>query len=114
MVLLIFHRWKALDSAALRRSSVSFFESDKSETAVSRWTRARTRAAKVTFLLSNLSYFDHFLMLWTRRLFAQKNRCLEKILNHFCLVLPFDLRKQLISLPVFLPKSFNMFNIEYL
>ncbi|EXB29706.1 hypothetical protein L484_013480 [Morus notabilis] len=39
--------WKALDFAALRRSSVSFFESDKSETALSRWARARTRAAKV-------------------------------------------------------------------
>ncbi|KAK8478094.1 hypothetical protein V6N13_063128 [Hibiscus sabdariffa] len=39
--------WKALEFAALRRSSVSFFSSDKSETAVSRWARARTRAAKV-------------------------------------------------------------------
>ncbi|GMN36945.1 hypothetical protein TIFTF001_006408 [Ficus carica] len=39
--------WKALDFAALRRSSVSFFDSDKSETAVSRWARARTRAAKI-------------------------------------------------------------------
>lgn len=41
------YRWQALDFAALRRSSVSFFESIKSETAVSRWARARTRAAKV-------------------------------------------------------------------
>uniref|UniRef100_A0A803NY63 Uncharacterized protein n=1 Tax=Cannabis sativa TaxID=3483 RepID=A0A803NY63_CANSA len=39
--------WKALDFAALRRSSVSFFDSDKPETAISRWSRARTRAAKV-------------------------------------------------------------------
>ncbi|XP_017977990.1 PREDICTED: IQ domain-containing protein IQM1 [Theobroma cacao] len=39
--------WKALEFAALRRSSVSFFNSKKSETAVSRWARARTRAAKV-------------------------------------------------------------------
>ncbi|XP_062024945.1 IQ domain-containing protein IQM1-like [Rosa rugosa] len=39
--------WKALDFAALRRSSVSFFESVESETAVSRWARAKTRAAKV-------------------------------------------------------------------
>ncbi|KAK3220477.1 hypothetical protein Dsin_014447 [Dipteronia sinensis] len=38
--------WKGLDFAALRRSSVSFFNSDKSETAVSRWARARVRAAK--------------------------------------------------------------------
>ncbi|XP_070661112.1 IQ domain-containing protein IQM1-like isoform X1 [Malus domestica] len=39
--------WQALDFAALSRSSVSFFESVKSETAVSRWARARTRAAKI-------------------------------------------------------------------
>ncbi|XWS16211.1 hypothetical protein CRYUN_Cryun34aG0065700 [Craigia yunnanensis] len=39
--------WKALEFAALRRCSVSFFNSNKSETAVSRWARARTRAAKV-------------------------------------------------------------------
>ncbi|GAU33561.1 hypothetical protein TSUD_143530 [Trifolium subterraneum] len=39
--------WKALDFAALRRSSVSFFDENKQETAVSRWGRARTRAAKI-------------------------------------------------------------------
>ncbi|XP_058068920.1 IQ domain-containing protein IQM1-like [Magnolia sinica] len=39
--------WKALDFAALKRSSVSFFDIEKPETAVSRWSRARTRAAKV-------------------------------------------------------------------
>jgi hypothetical protein len=39
--------WKALDFAALKRSSVSFFDVQKPETAVSRWARARTRAAKV-------------------------------------------------------------------
>ncbi|RDX77499.1 IQ domain-containing protein IQM1, partial [Mucuna pruriens] len=39
--------WKALDFAALKRSSVSFFDGEKQETAVSRWSRARTRAAKV-------------------------------------------------------------------
>ncbi|KAF9680445.1 hypothetical protein SADUNF_Sadunf06G0121900 [Salix dunnii] len=39
--------WKALDFAALERSSVSFFNDEKPETAVSRWARARTRAAKV-------------------------------------------------------------------
>ncbi|GER36007.1 calmodulin-binding family protein, partial [Striga asiatica] len=39
--------WKALDFAALKRSSVSFFEEDKHETAVSKWARARTRAAKI-------------------------------------------------------------------
>ncbi|KAH8514502.1 hypothetical protein H0E87_007366 [Populus deltoides] len=39
--------WKALDFAALRRCSISFFDSERSETAVSRWARARTRAAKV-------------------------------------------------------------------
>ncbi|KAK9066175.1 hypothetical protein SSX86_013496 [Deinandra increscens subsp. villosa] len=39
--------WKALDFAALKRSSVSFFCKDKPESAVSRWGRARTRVAKV-------------------------------------------------------------------
>ncbi|XP_073149477.1 IQ domain-containing protein IQM5-like isoform X2 [Henckelia pumila] len=39
--------WKAMDFAALKQSSVSFFDVEKPETAVSRWARARTRAAKV-------------------------------------------------------------------
>lgn len=39
--------WKALDFAALKVSSVSFFDVEKTETATSRWSRARTRAAKV-------------------------------------------------------------------
>ncbi|KAE8673633.1 protochlorophyllide-dependent translocon component 52 [Hibiscus syriacus] len=39
--------WKLLDFAELKRSSVSFFDTDKHETAISRWSRARTRAAKV-------------------------------------------------------------------
>ncbi|GAB2291844.1 hypothetical protein Dimus_026095 [Dionaea muscipula] len=39
--------WKALDFAALKRSSVSFFNGEKPETAVDRWARARTKAAKV-------------------------------------------------------------------
>nr|POF01670.1 iq domain-containing protein iqm1 [Quercus suber] len=39
--------WKAIDFASLRHSSISFFESDRSETTISRWARARTRAAKV-------------------------------------------------------------------
>ncbi|OVA08180.1 IQ motif [Macleaya cordata] len=39
--------WKALDFAALKRSSVSFFNIEKHESAFSRWARARTRAAKV-------------------------------------------------------------------
>ncbi|XP_022987674.1 IQ domain-containing protein IQM1-like [Cucurbita maxima] len=39
--------WKAIDFANLKRSSVSFFNIEKPETAVSRWARARTRAAKV-------------------------------------------------------------------
>ncbi|KAF5748330.1 hypothetical protein HS088_TW04G00282 [Tripterygium wilfordii] len=39
--------WKALDFASLKRSSVSFFNIEKPETAVSRWARAKTRAAKV-------------------------------------------------------------------
>ncbi|XP_023001836.1 IQ domain-containing protein IQM1 [Cucurbita maxima] len=39
--------WKALDFAALKVSSVSFFDVEKTQTATSRWSRARTRAAKV-------------------------------------------------------------------
>ncbi|XP_059633133.1 IQ domain-containing protein IQM1-like [Cornus florida] len=39
--------WKALDFAALKRTSVSFFNDEKPETAVSRWARARTMAARV-------------------------------------------------------------------
>ncbi|XP_026449296.1 IQ domain-containing protein IQM1-like [Papaver somniferum] len=39
--------WKALDSAALKLSSETFFNGEKHETATSRWTRALTRAAKV-------------------------------------------------------------------
>ena len=36
-----------MDFAELKRSSISFFEIEKHETAVSRWSRARTKAAKV-------------------------------------------------------------------
>ncbi|CAA6660937.1 unnamed protein product [Spirodela intermedia] len=39
--------WKALDFASLSKSSISFFNDEKPETAVSRWARARTRAAKL-------------------------------------------------------------------
>ncbi|KAG9148299.1 hypothetical protein Leryth_012254 [Lithospermum erythrorhizon] len=39
--------WKLLDSAELKSCSVSFFNIEKPETAISRWSRARTRAAKV-------------------------------------------------------------------
>ncbi|PRQ23202.1 hypothetical protein RchiOBHm_Chr6g0258771 [Rosa chinensis] len=36
-------RWKTLDPAALKQSSVSFFDVEKPETAVLWWARARTR-----------------------------------------------------------------------
>ncbi|TVU31025.1 hypothetical protein EJB05_22689 [Eragrostis curvula] len=39
--------WKLLDFALLKRNSVSFFDIEKPETAVSKWSRARIRAAKV-------------------------------------------------------------------
>ncbi|GAA0147182.1 hypothetical protein LIER_36468 [Lithospermum erythrorhizon] len=39
--------WKLLDSAELKSCSVSFFDIGKPETAISRWSRARTRVAKV-------------------------------------------------------------------
>ena len=44
-------RWKLLDFAELKRSSISFFGIEKHETALSRWARARTRAAKVNFYM---------------------------------------------------------------
>ncbi|XP_048133666.1 IQ domain-containing protein IQM1-like [Rhodamnia argentea] len=39
--------WKAIDFAALKHSSVSFYKDDKPETVGSRWARAKTRVAKV-------------------------------------------------------------------
>lgn len=39
--------WKLLNFAELRRSSISFFDIEKHETAISRWSRARTRAARI-------------------------------------------------------------------
>ncbi|KAF9664813.1 hypothetical protein SADUNF_Sadunf16G0057100 [Salix dunnii] len=39
--------WKLLEFTELRRSSISFFYFEKPETAISRWSRARMRAAKV-------------------------------------------------------------------
>ncbi|XXG64195.1 hypothetical protein AAC387_Pa05g2207 [Persea americana] len=39
--------WKLLDFAELKQSSVSFFDIEKPESAISRWSRARKRAAKV-------------------------------------------------------------------
>ncbi|KAL6893551.1 hypothetical protein ACP4OV_007649 [Aristida adscensionis] len=39
--------WKLLDFALLKRSSVSFFDIEKQETAMSKWSRATTRVAKV-------------------------------------------------------------------
>ncbi|KAF5747744.1 hypothetical protein HS088_TW05G00471 [Tripterygium wilfordii] len=45
---LVEQRWsKLLDFAELKRSSISFFDIERPETAFSRWSRARTRAAKV-------------------------------------------------------------------
>ncbi|XP_020258389.1 IQ domain-containing protein IQM1-like [Asparagus officinalis] len=39
--------WKLLDFAMLKRDSVSFFDIKKTESALSRWSRAKSRAAKV-------------------------------------------------------------------
>ncbi|KHG08547.1 Abnormal spindle-like microcephaly-associated protein [Gossypium arboreum] len=41
--------WKVLDLAELKQSSVSFFDVKKPESMVSRWARAKTRAAKVGY-----------------------------------------------------------------
>ncbi|KAF4353146.1 hypothetical protein G4B88_003023 [Cannabis sativa] len=47
IICVLYMWWKLLDFAELKRSSISFFDIEKHETAVSRWSRARTRAAKV-------------------------------------------------------------------
>lgn len=53
--------WKVLDFAELKRSSVSFFDIEKHETAISRWSRARTRAAKVKLdIIALLASMDLF------------------------------------------------------
>eukprot|EP01018_Ginkgo_biloba_P001378 Gb_31509 [translate_table: standard] len=39
--------WQAIDFVTLKQTTVSFFDVDKPETAVSRWSRARVKAAKV-------------------------------------------------------------------
>ncbi|KAI9176403.1 hypothetical protein LWI28_002376 [Acer negundo] len=39
--------WKVLDFAALKQSPVSFFNTEEPETAVTRWEKARRRAAKI-------------------------------------------------------------------
>lgn len=41
------NRWKALDFATLKLNSVSFFKEEERETAISRWTRAKKRLARV-------------------------------------------------------------------
>ncbi|XP_010519656.1 PREDICTED: IQ domain-containing protein IQM2-like [Tarenaya hassleriana] len=39
--------WKVMDFVELERSSLLFFDKDRQESAVSRWSRAKTKAAKV-------------------------------------------------------------------
>ena len=46
-----FYRWKVLDFALLKNSSVSFFNDHKQEEAVAKWARAKTRAAMVILVL---------------------------------------------------------------
>lgn len=48
--------WKLLDFAELKHSSISFFEIEKHETAISRWSRAKNRAAKVNLQLCYLCF----------------------------------------------------------
>jgi hypothetical protein len=64
--------WKALDFASLKHSSISFFNNgDKPETAVSRWARAGTRAAKVRPLPL---YSCHRTLVRSTRLEFHRNR----------------------------------------
>ncbi|KMZ71240.1 hypothetical protein ZOSMA_185G00590 [Zostera marina] len=46
-VLLEQHWWKVLDFALLRKNSVSYFDIEEPDSVVSKWSRARTKAAKV-------------------------------------------------------------------
>jgi hypothetical protein len=48
-----------MDFALLKRSSVSFFDIDKPETVISKWSRARTRAAKVVFHIYHFALFEY-------------------------------------------------------
>ncbi|TYH57518.1 hypothetical protein ES332_D08G095200v1 [Gossypium tomentosum] len=43
----VYKGWKTLDFAALRRCSISFNEIEKQETVISKWSRAKTTAAKL-------------------------------------------------------------------
>ena len=77
-------RWKLLDFAELKRSSISFFDIGKPETAVSRWSRARTRAAKVSFKqfgawLKNIVQLYMVLNCWV--FFWQVGKGLSKVGN---------------------------------
>lgn len=60
-LIIYIYRWKLLDFAELKRSSISFFDIDRTETALSRWSRARKRAAKVGSRFPNSPYDLYFL-----------------------------------------------------
>ena len=65
---------------------MSFFDSDKSDTAISKWARAGTKAAKVIFLCMacNLSYFwkvskaENFLLVASSSTFRPQNLLLDQ------------------------------------
>lgn len=59
-------RWKLLDFALLKCNSVSFFDVQKPESALSRWSRARMRAAKVNSCVYRLCYLTIILSLELR------------------------------------------------
>ncbi|KAE9602383.1 hypothetical protein Lalb_Chr12g0199001 [Lupinus albus] len=52
MIFDFIRRWKLLDFAKLMHSSISFFDIEKHETAISHVSQARTRAAKIGNSLS--------------------------------------------------------------
>ncbi|KAE9602379.1 hypothetical protein Lalb_Chr12g0198961 [Lupinus albus] len=52
MIFVFIHRWKLLDFAKLKHSSISFIDIEKHETAISHVSQAITRAAKVGKSLS--------------------------------------------------------------
>ena len=79
-MMMISCRSKALDFPALDRSSVSFFNVEKHETAVSRWARARTRATKVGKGFSkNEKARQLALQHWLEAVSTQKPFCYSKV-----------------------------------
>lgn len=97
-------RWKLLDFALLKRNSVSFFDIEKPETAVSKWSRARMRAAKVAIV-----FFCSDIIIRMQLLGGLKRAIAPLMLMHTLIVLctsAFDMSLIIITL-FFFPRNNN-------